>query len=64
MTEPEYGSDEYLLKKWAHLLSHWSQGINTVFMAKLLENQEQHGKTPLLLFTEGTAEESGIEAHE
>jgi len=58
MTEaPEYGSDEYLLKKWARLADKClspndDSASYRLMICKMLENQEQKKKTPLQILAE------------
>ena len=51
-TEPEYGSDEYLLKKWDYLVSPLGDGWDKLITAKMLENMSQACKTPLQILAE------------
>lgn len=52
MTEPEYGSDEYLLQKWEHLLGDIGDRSNKLLLAKMLENHSGCGKSPLQILAE------------
>lgn len=49
--EPEYGSDEYIMKRWDGVVSDLPEDV-AAMVAHMLENQEKHGKTPLQILAE------------
>ena len=52
MAEPEYGSDEYLLKKWAYLLDDLDPGWRRTAVARMLEEMWLATKTPIQILAE------------
>lgn len=52
MTELEYGSDDYLLKKWESLLPDLVDEADGLLIAKMLENQANFDKSPLQILGE------------
>ncbi len=62
MAEPEYGTDEYLLKKWNKPLSGIQNAKDRLMVAHMLENQSNYEKAPIqVLAEEGLRDLDSIE---